>query len=1303
MTSKKASTASIPGIWQRTLPTLGEVPASLMVVMMFFVAGLSAFAGGNAPVASSMSITVLEDLPVTIPLQATDNEGDPLTYSIVSRPDAKSGVLSGTGANLTFIPVNNFNGDATFTFKVNDGTSDSEVATVYIEVLSVNDAPILNGFVVSGKEDERMSLSESLFSAQYSDLEGDPFDSLTVTTLPKTGVLKWDGTPVFAGQIIPANLLDQLIYDPAKDDNGVRSFTVRGSDGLSLSTLTTVTMVIAAVNDVPVLANITKSSGLLEDAVVPFAAVDFTSKYDDIEKTPLSSIRIKTVPPLGTLKLGGIGLKAGDVVLAADLNSLKFEPAAHQNGDVVFQVSASDGVNASADALVSLFITPVNDAPSGVISLSTVTVAEDSGAYNNPAFITGATSGPSNESAQSMAYSMVTSDLTLFSVPPSISDDGRLTFIPGDNKNGTATVTVTLKDSGGVLDGGVDSRALGSFSIVITAVDDRPIAVAQSVTLTEDLAQGITLVGSDVEKAPLTYTVVQPPTKGVLSGSGSARTYTPNPNEYGSDRFTYKVTASGQDSETVTVALSIISVNDAPSFEIPKSTTVTGDNTTPVVVSDYVVNATEDTFMSVPDFATKISSGPSNEFLQTVKLVLNVTLNPELFAIAPAISADGTLTFTPASDANGTAKVEVFAQDDGGTADGGVDRSPVQTFLVTVAAVNDPPVAGSQVVTATEDTEQVITLQGFDAEASLLTYTIVKAPLKGTLSAPIGDQVTYRPGANETGVDKFTFRVSDGVSESSEATVRIVVTPVNDAPEVRDVSAVTAERVPVELELVGTDVDADRLFYSIVSAPSHGQLTGSGANLVYLSEWGFSGTDRFTFKANDGSTHSSVGTVTIQVTPINQAPVAGAFSAVTDEDMPLSLTLNGVDLEGSDLTYTVVRPPSKGVLSGDGAIRQYAPNLDFNGTDSFTFKVSDGELDSGLATVTIRVNPINDAPVAGAFSVGTDEDTGLSLTLKGVDSEGSALTYTVIRQPVHGTLIGEGNRREYIPKLDFNGTDSFTYKVSDGELESGQVTVSIRVNSINDAPIAGAFSAVTDEDMALSLTLMGVDLEESALTYKVVRPPAHGTLMGDGRRREYIPNLDFNGTDSFTYRVNDGELDSGQVTVSIRVNPVQDAPIALAQSVKVIQGSSVPVTLVGFDADQDSLDYKVVSQTKQGTLSGSGANWIYQANDDAVGFDTFTYRVNDGFADSGLVSVRINIGEKSTLGVKSFNGSSITLEVRAPNGAVVQVENASSIGAWVPTAIKVTGHGPDFAVPVTVPIDRTVPARFWRLKVLSTP
>lgn len=413
---------------QRPLSSLRE--GAVWLMMAALVLGslpVSVSAGGSAPVALSMSITVLEDLPVTIPLLGTDSEGDPLTYSIVSQPDAKSGSLSGTGANLTFTPVNNFNGDATFTFRVNDGTSDSEVATVYVQVLPVNDAPILNGIVVSGREDERLRFSGSLFGAQYSDLEGDPFDSLTVTTLPKTGALKLDGNPVFAGQIIPVNLLDLLVYDPAKDDNGVRSFTVRGSDGMSLSTLTTVTLVIAAVNDVPLLDNIVKSGGLMEDAVVPFAATDFTSRYEDVEKTPLSTLRIRTLPSVGALKLGGIGLKAGDIVQAADLNSLKFEPVANQNGDVVFQVSASDGVNYSADASVSLYITPVNDVPVAVSQ--SVSLAEDT-------VVDIALVGMDVEGS-SLTYTL----LTRPTKGVLIGNGSNLTYTPNPNENGADSFT----------------------------------------------------------------------------------------------------------------------------------------------------------------------------------------------------------------------------------------------------------------------------------------------------------------------------------------------------------------------------------------------------------------------------------------------------------------------------------------------------------------------------------------------------------------------------------------------------------------------------------------------------------------------------------------------------------------------------------------------------------------------------------------------------------------------------------------------------------------------------------------------
>jgi len=237
----------------------------------------------------------------------------------------------------------------------------------------------------------------------------------------------------------------------------------------------------------------------------------------------------------------------------------------------------------------------------------------------------------------------------------------------------------------------------------------------------------------------------------------------------------------------------------------------------------------------------------------------------------------------------------------------------------------------------------------------------------------------------------------------------------------------------------------------------------------------------------------------------------------------------------------------------------------------------------------------------------------------------------------------------------------------------------------------------------VEITLQSFDPEGTTLTYKLVRQPVNGSLNGDGDHWQYLPNPEFNGTDSFTYTVSDGALESGQATVSIRVNSVADAPIAQSQSLKVIQGASMAVVLAGYDGDQDPLIYKVVTQPSQGVLTGTPPNLSYQANDNAAGSDRFTYRVNDGLMDSGLATVRISIGEKSTMGVKTFDGSAITFEVRGANGALLEIESGSSLGIWTPTAIQVLGRGRDIPVPVNFPIDPAVPERFWRLKVLSTP
>src|SRR5439155_19869816 len=151
--------------------------------------------------------------------------------------------------------------------------------------------------------------------------------------------------------------------------------------------------------------------------------------------------------------------------------------------------------------------------------------------------------------------------------------------------------------------------------------------------------------------------------------------------------------------------------------------------------------------------------------------------------------------------------------------------------------------------------------------------------------------------------------------------------------------------------------------------------------------------------------------------------------------------------------YTIGTGPTHGTLSGTAPNLTYTPAANYNGPDSFTFKANDGELDSNVATVSITVNAVNDAPVASNQAVVTDEDTAKAITLSANDVEGSPLTYAIVTAPAHGTLSGTAPNLIYTPAANYNGPDSFTFKANDGELNSNLATVSITVNAVNDARV----------------------------------------------------------------------------------------------------------------------------------------------------------------------------------------------------------------------------------------------------------
>jgi hypothetical protein len=148
----------------------------------------------------------------------------------------------------------------------------------------------------------------------------------------------------------------------------------------------------------------------------------------------------------------------------------------------------------------------------------------------------------------------------------------------------------------------------------------------------------------------------------------------------------------------------------------------------------------------------------------------------------------------------------------------------------------------------------------------------------------------------------------------------------------------------------------------------------------------------------------------------------------------------------------VVTGPQHGSLSVSGATATYTPAANYHGPDSFTFRANDGAADSNVATVSIAVQPVNDAPVAADQAVATDEDTAVGIVLGVTDADGDALTYTVVTGPQHGTLSGSGATRTYTPAPNYFGPDTFTFRVNDGAADSNVATVSITVRPINDPP-----------------------------------------------------------------------------------------------------------------------------------------------------------------------------------------------------------------------------------------------------------
>jgi VCBS repeat-containing protein len=420
---------------------------------------------------------------------------------------------------------------------------------------------------------------------------------------------------------------------------------------------------------------------------------------------------------------------------------------------------------------------------------------------------------------------------------------------------------------------------------------------------------------------------------------------------------------------------------------------------------------------------------------------------------------------------------------------------------------------------------------------------------------------------------------------------------------------------------------------------------GSGSPSVVVGDFNRDGKPDFAV----ASFNSATVAVRLNTTVTNRAPTAAADASSTGEDTALTVNAPGVlgndnDPDGNTLSAVLGSGPSHGTLTlNPNGSFTYTPAANFNGSDSFTYRASDGTLTSNLATVTLTITAVNDAPTSAADAYSTGEDTPLTVDAPGVltndnDLDGDSLHTVVGSAPSHGTLTLDADGSfTYIPAADYNGSDTFTYKANDGTLASNQATVTITITATNDRPTAADDAYSTAEDTALTVDAPGVlandtDPEGDTLSAVAGSEPSHGTLSRNANGSfTFTPAANYNGTDSFTYQASDGGLESSPATVTITVSAVNDAPTAANNTYSAAEDTALTVATPGVlandsDPDSNQLSAVLASGPSHGTLTlNANGSFTFTPAANFNGSDSFTYRASDGTLTSNLATVTLTV------------------------------------------------------------------------------
>ena len=467
-------------------------------------------------------------------------------------------------------------------------------------------------------------------------------------------------------------------------------------------------------------------------------------------------------------------------------------------------------------------------------------------------------------------------------------------------------------------------------------------------------------------------------------------------------------------------------------------------------------------------------------------------------------------------------------------------------------------------------------------------------------------------------------------------------------------NVLTDENTPATFDVLAndSDVDGNTIFITDVTQGGSGTVAFTANDISYTPNADYWGTDQFSYTISDGNG----GTATTDVNVTVKAPLVATDDDVsTDEDTPATFDVlaNDSGIDSGSTFITDVTQGANGEVDFTDSDLSYTPNPDYHGADQFTYTISNIYGDTATAYVNVTVNSVNDDPVAVDDNVSLNEDTTDTFDVLTNDSDvdGDTLSITDITQGFSGTVSFTATNVSYTPYQNFNGTDQFSYTISDGNGGIATTDVNVTVNPVNDPPVANADSITTDEDVPVTIYVLDndTDIDFDNLFITAVTQGGNGTVTFTSHDLTYTPAKDWSGSDQFTYMMKDGHGGMPTATVNVTVNPVEDWPVANTDYEIIGKGGSVIINLIGNDSDAEgpvtvirvdtssyfASSYGVDNITDNDDGTATYNNWVDDPNpypgaptgySVGTGGDTFSYDIIDsaGNITSGLASIYVD-------------------------------------------------------------------------------